>query len=351
MLLLPLLLPILCFLATPGAAAVPSSRNSAILFPGPIACTAPSGQPGVCVLPRDCPAERGPPSTEACGFERGSRHLKHCCEQTAVESVLPEDCGRGGFSSQGGIVPNIVNGRPAERAGWPWAAVVGLKQSDGSVRWLCGAALIGARHVLTAAHCLVAAPDELVVRLGEHDLRTADDGDHQDRNVSRAVRHPSFHRSQNDVALLELDRPAQLSDAVQPVCLPEPSQALAGRAGWVVGWGALNFEGPTASVLQEALVTVQPVDECEATFKQAPQYSFRFPDGFAGRVLCAASRRGMDSCTGDSGGPLSLKRPDGRYQVIGLVLEGIGCGSLLYPGLYTRVASYVDFIRKEASRS
>ncbi len=33
---------------------------------------------------------------------------------------------------------------------------------------------------------------------------------------------------------------------------------------------------------------------------------------------------------------------NGRYQLVGLVSSGKGCGS--YPGLYTEVAKYTDWI-------
>ncbi|XP_037079089.1 venom protease-like [Pollicipes pollicipes] len=307
----------------------------------------------------DCPAKlRKSRRGDACGYDLHTQQFKCCCETTVEQPVLvskssrsplPADCGNSGGSS---IFPKIANGRSVERGAWPWAAVLGQKQSDGSVRWLCGGALIGARHVLTSAHCLANSPDQLLVRLGEHDLDAADDGEHQDRGVRRAVRHPDYMRSSNDVALLELDRPAELCDTVAPVCLPEPTATLASRDGWAVGWGELSYRGAAANVLQEAFVTVVPVEECEATYRQTPQYSFRFPGGFSGGVLCAAdySGQGMDACRGDSGGPLSVLGPDGRYQLAGLVLEGFGCGGATFPGLYTRVANYVDWIRREVSR-
>ncbi|XP_037068534.1 venom protease-like [Pollicipes pollicipes] len=312
------------------------------------------------MLPQDCQAELGPPSASPCGYDRRSRRLRHCCEAASAPSprtaALSEDCGRGGPRITGrNLFFNIANGRPAERSTWPWVALLGTRQhTNGTVDWACGGTLIGPRHVLTAAHCVHIDLERMVVRLGEHDRTTSEDGEHQDRAVRRAARHPDRNRSRNDLALLELDRPVQLGAGVQPICLPDPAETLVGRIGWVVGWGVLRFHDRTAAnVLQEAIASVEPADECEEIFRQTPQYSFRFPGGFGGNVLCATDphHRGMDACQGDSGGPLAIQRPDGRYQLAGLVLAGVSCGNSDFPGLYTRVASYIDWIRSEVARS
>jgi secreted trypsin-like serine protease len=55
--------------------------------------------------------------------------------------------------------------------------------------------------------------------------------------------------------------------------------------------------------------------------------------------FCAGGK--VDACQEDSGGPLMCEQ-NGRYQLVGLVSSGKGCGS--YPGLYTEVAKYTDWI-------
>lgn len=50
-----------------------------------------------------------------------------------------------------------------------------------------------------------------------------------------------------------------------------------------------------------------------------------------------------DSCRGDSGGPLQIFDKSKTARIVGIVSFGISCGTQL-PGIYTRVAHYVDWI-------
>ena len=236
-------------------------------------------------------------------------------------------------------------------------AIVGMRQAgenwaenrgQGPV-WICGAAVITRQFVLTAAHCVGGrAPEKLVVRLGEYNLSSITDGPHQDRQVISVTLHPQFVSRQNDVALLRLDKPAEFGLTVRPVCLPVPGAPEATEAPRrVAGWGKLSFAGAGAAVLQEAKLILVPAEACEDIYRRLSSFSESFPGGgFLGTKLCAVdpSSRGADACQGDSGGPLTGLRSDGRFSLDGIVSLGVGCGDPDFPGVYTRVESYVPWI-------
>ncbi len=64
-------------------------------------------------------------------------------------------------------------------------------------------------------------------------------------------------------------------------------------------------------------------------------------------MFCAGvPEGGMDSCQGDNGGPFALTDDDGRFWAAGIVSWGVDCGQRGTYGVYTRVANYLDWIKK-----
>ena len=61
-------------------------------------------------------------------------------------------------------------------------------------------------------------------------------------------------------------------------------------------------------------------------------------------MLCAGlSEGGKDSCQGDSGGPLVVPVGAG-WKLAGIVSTGNECALPLYPGIYTRVPNFVNWV-------
>ena len=104
--------------------------------------------------------------------------------------------------------------------------------------------------------------------------------------------------------------------AVQPICLPDPSQDYDNVYAEVTGWGAtLNSTNPYPAILQEVTVRTMSTEQCRERYGESK---------ITEQMLCAASP-GKDSCGGDSGGPLAVLGQDGSYSQIGVVSWGLGC--------------------------
>uniref|UniRef100_A0A8B9LAK7 pancreatic elastase II n=1 Tax=Astyanax mexicanus TaxID=7994 RepID=A0A8B9LAK7_ASTMX len=145
----------------------------------------------------------------------------------------------------------------------------------------------------------------------------------------------------NDIALIKLQTPVQFSDTISPACLPPSGQVLPNNYPcYVTGWGRLWTGGPLADNLQQALLPV--VDHATCTK----------PDWWGNLVttqmVCAGGDGQLASCNGDSGGPLNCQRADGTWDVDGIVSFGssLGCNYPKKPSVFTRVASYIDWINK-----
>ena len=67
-------------------------------------------------------------------------------------------------------------------------------------------------------------------------------------------------------------------------------------------------------------------------------------------MFCAGYKEGrIDSCAGDSGGPLLCKKGN-RWTIWGVTSFGEGCGKQGFYGIYAKVPNYTDWIKKEIQR-
>ncbi|XP_071668823.1 serine protease 56 isoform X4 [Patagioenas fasciata] len=255
-----------------------------------------------------------------------------------AEAVMPGTCGHRGGPQDNGTAPRgrIMGGSVAPRGAWPWLVSVRL---HGEL--MCGGVLVGHSWVLTAAHCFTGNRNELVwtVVVGDHELGKPDAGERA-VPVRRILPHPKFNPKtfHGDLALLELAVPLAPSPTVSPVCLPSsPAEPSPGTACYIVGWGSLYEEGPTADVVMEARVPLLSQETCRGALGK---------DLLTSAMFCAGYLSGgIDSCQGDSGGPLACQDPSShRFVLYGITSWGDGCGERGKPGVYTRVAAFVDWL-------
>merc|ERR1712025_1032563 len=93
--------------------------------------------------------------------------------------------------------------------------------------------------------------------------------------------------------------------------------------------------GSLASELMKVDVPVVSDDACRDSYGQN--------DIADSMIRAGLPQGGKDSCQGDSGGPFIAGEP-GSEELIGIVSWGIGCARKGYPGVYTEVSYFVDWI-------
>ncbi|OCT95799.1 hypothetical protein XELAEV_18013488mg [Xenopus laevis] len=233
----------------------------------------------------------------------------------------------------------VVGGTNAAKNAWPWQ--VSLQYLSGSAWYhTCGASLIRANRVLTAAHCV----DRTVsfrVALGDHNIN-ANDGTEQYISVSRIVKHANWNTNNvaagYDIAVLHLASSATLNTSVKLAQLPADGAILANNYGCIVtGWGRTSTGGALASVLQQAPLSVVQHSTCSS--------SSWWGSTVKSTMVCADGAGIRSSCNGDSGGPLNCA-VNGVYQVHGIVSFGSasGCNIVQKPSVFTRVSAYISWI-------
>lgn len=108
----------------------------------------------------------------------------------------------------------------------------------------------------------------------------------------------------------------------------------------VAGWGRTEYSNSSPIKLKLRVPVVSP-SQCLSRFRTAGVTVQK-------TQLCAGAERGKDSCNGDSGGPLmhTFSNNSGQWYVEGVVSFGARCGTEGWPGIYTRVSQYLDWIKE-----
>ncbi len=224
--------------------------------------------------------------------------------------------------------PPVVGGSPVPDGRWVETAAV-FAAGDVS----CTGVLVSPRWVLTAGHCTSSTVDS--VYLGGNDLGDLSDGELIE--VVRAIPYTEYWDSY-DVGLLELARDAETRppEVALGCALDELDDQATGQ---IVGYGAIDEYGTRyTDQLMEALVPITDAD-CDG-LTQGCEESVS-PGG-----ELVAGGNGVDTCYGDSGGPLFLWTPYGVPALLGITSRGASgdgppCAT---GGIYVRVDAVADWI-------
>lgn len=231
----------------------------------------------------------------------------------------------------------IIGGRESTAGSWPWQVMILNKYYEP----FCGGTLIHPQFVLTAAHCV---RHRLYVRAGEHDMIT-DEGNEQEQRVIKTIIHPEYdvETVDSDIALLKLRKPFKMTKYVSVACLPPPNQVReVDSLGTILGWGKRKDTAFVGSeVLHQAQVPIVSHRDCKRVYE----------DYFiSDNMICAGYKRGrVDSCAGDSGGPLLFENKN-KWFIYGITSFGEGCGKKKKYGIYAKVPNFVKWIKKTVRR-
>ncbi|XP_067618419.1 collagenase-like [Eurosta solidaginis] len=263
------------------------------------------------------------------------------CIASAFEIREPRNTQRERLESmvQNEVVSSrIANGQTAVAGQFPYQA--GLLLYYGEDFHFCGGSLISEEWVLTAAHCTLNAVT-VVVFLGSIN--------HLDAIVQLEVYecditiHSEFdiETARNDISLIKIPA-VTCPPAIQPVSLPNRasrSQDYVRNTVVASGWGYTS-DTPTSNsrVLQFAYFRVISNEVC------ARSYDSSIIDN--GKI-CTATDNHIKLLSGDSGGPLVLTSSNIQIGIMSIVSVE-GCETDL-PPVYTRVTSYLDWIRDKTN--
>ncbi|HSD24526.1 MAG TPA: trypsin-like serine protease [Solirubrobacterales bacterium] len=243
---------------------------------------------------------------------------------------------------------SVIGGTPASLSDWGFTAAVLTTNS------LCTGSVLSPTKVLTAAHC-VASPPTMTVRTNS---TSAFIGGDVHAVTSIAINPGWTHEFIGDLAVLTLRTPTS-APAIQPAGSSEDSVLTRpGTALSVAGFGARNpapRRKPKIGLLMTATVFVHG-------FCPVPTSLVCDAGGKSGLIAIRKIKRKVRKrviqrtvCAGDSGGPMVATTPAGP-RLVGVAeataappkrsaFGFVWCGLKGFPGLHTRVASWLSFIQ------
>merc|ERR1712018_951278 len=216
----------------------------------------------------------------------------------------------------------IVGGEVANDGEFPFQVSLRSVGAIGLTHF-CGGSIIDENWVLTAAHCCAGQiPATMHVVAGGIKLNNFEN-EEEPRNLDAIIGHPDYSAAtiSNDACLLKM------------------KDTAAGSMVTVTGWGTTS-EGALGlpNVLHKVSVPVVSDEDCNASYG-ASGYAV------ADSMICAGlPEGGNDSCQGDSGGPFFSNESPETGELLGIVSWGIGCARAGYPGVYTEVSHFVEWI-------
>jgi len=226
----------------------------------------------------------------------------------------------------------IIGGADATSGTYPW--MVSLQSKDGS--HFCGASLLDKQWVLTAAHCVEReSADGMQVVVADYNTQQVDDGEVK-ANVEAIYIHQEYGND-HDIAVLKL-----ATEVDKTLVNAASNTFIDGLAAatplTVIGWGNTSTTGEEfPEILQQVEVPLFDHESCKTAYAAVGQT-------VTANMICAGlAAGGKDSCQGDSGGPLVIESA-GSWVQVGVVSFGEGCAQANFPGVYTRVGNYVDWI-------
>ncbi|KAG7212821.1 hypothetical protein KM043_002178 [Ampulex compressa] len=269
-----------------------------------------------------------------------------------VNDLLPADCGKRfeDFNEDEDLIfAKVVQGSVAPKGSYPWQASIRIRGHSRSSHW-CGAVILSPLHVLTAAHCLQGYNKGMYfVRAGDYNTEITE-GTEVEANIEDYYVHEEFrkgHRMNNDIALVLLKgRGIPLGRDIMPICLPpENAEYPSGLNCTISGFGSIETGKSTQSKdLRYGWIPLLDQSVCRAGHIYGEG---AISDG----MVCAGHLdEGVDTCDGDSGGPLACYH-NGAFTLYGITSWGQHCGKANKPGVYVRVAYYRRWIDQKIRES
>lgn len=214
--------------------------------------------------------------------------------------------------------PSIAGGTRAAAGEFPFMARLSVG---------CGGTLYTQQIVLTAAHCVgrTGPTTSITATLGVVDLQSS-----SRIQVKSTYVYTNPART-GDWALIKLARPVDL--ATLPIAT---TNQYNNGTFTITGWGATGEGASQSRYLLKAQVPFVSDSTCRREYSNLN----------SNEEICAGGlpQGGVDTCGGDSGGPMFRRDNNNAWIQVGITSWGHGCARPNVPGVYTEVSTFAAAI-------
>ncbi|CAL1530385.1 unnamed protein product [Lymnaea stagnalis] len=262
--------------------------------------------------------------------------------RSRYDKIDAPGCGQRPLAPGNGVselVSRIMGGK--ESIPYSWPAMCSFRTTDAPDQHKCGGNLVrnlaGQYYLITTAHCVPDPKASLYeAHCGIHDRADSS----EPNRVILYFNHAAVHANHNpwtydyDIAVLRVITSVTTSNYISAVCIPNEGW-YPNNSAIAVGWGSLGSAGVSPYKLHQVTKPIKSRPVCEERYGSA---------SITLRMLCAGlPEGGVDSCEGDSGGPL-YTYIENRWTLTGLSSWGYGCGIAGRPGVYADIIELKDWI-------
>ncbi|XP_066486488.1 LOW QUALITY PROTEIN: serine protease 53, partial [Tiliqua scincoides] len=236
---------------------------------------------------------------------------------------------------------------PGAGAEGPWPWYVSLRHEGQHV---CGGSLVAEDWIVTAAQCFIGKQDTegWEVLLGEQQVGM-DQKWQEKRTLRKIVLHGAYvdMKEGYDIAMALLSHPVVFNDSIRAICAPYSTHQFPfGSTCWTRGWSlypdSLHMRNSSSGGVEVKLLGPQ---NCNCIYNKTSKPGNEI--SITSDMLCATPYESTMHCEEGIGEPL-ICNERGKWFLAGISSFGKGCGTVVHPGVYTRVSAYQNWMMELA---